>query len=204
MGSCCESKCSEIDQLKDKQKTVLIIVMIINFVMFFVEFFYGIISGSTALLADSLDMLGDASVYAFSLYVLGRTDKWKATAAFFKGIIITLFGIFVLVEALHKITLNEIPIPETMGIIGGIALAANLTCLLLLLKHRDDDVNMRSTWICSRNDIIANTGVISAAFLVNHFSSKWPDIIVGLIIAGVFLKSAFTVLSESIKVYRAS
>lgn len=202
MGSCCENKCSEIDLLKEKQKNVLITVMVINLVMFFVEFSYGLISSSTALLADSLDMLGDSSVYAFSLFVLGKGDKWKASAAFLKGIIITCFGIFVLIEAIRKISIETLPTSEVMGVVGAIALGANLICLFLLLRHKNDDVNMKSTWICSRNDIIANTGVIAAAFLVNYFSSKWPDIIVGLIMSTVFLKSAFSVLSESISVYR--
>ena len=89
-----------------------------------------------------------------------------------------------------------------MGIIGFVALAANSACLILLLKHRDDDINMKSTWICSRNDIVANTGVLMAAFCVSYFNSKWPDIIIGLIIAFVFFKSAFHILKESLEKYR--
>jgi cation diffusion facilitator family transporter len=199
MKSCCESKSSELDALRSSQKNILIIVLIINALMFFIEFTFGILSRSTAVLADSLDMLGDATVYAFSLYVINRSSKWKASAAFLKGIIITLFGFYVLGEAVSKIISDVLPVAKTMGAVGFLALIANTSCLLLLLKHKDDDINMKSTWICSRNDIIANSGVLLAAFLVSWFESKWPDIIVGLAIAFVFLQSSFSILSESYK-----
>ncbi|CBW25430.1 putative integral membrane protein [Halobacteriovorax marinus SJ] len=202
--SCCESKSTELDQLREKQRNVLVIVLIINFVMFLIEFSYGILSKSTALLSDSLDMLGDATVYAFSLYVINKGLRWKAKAALLKGLIITLFGLYVLGEATYKALNDVLPAAQTMGVVGVLALIANSACLALLLKHREDDINMKSTWICSRNDIVANTGVLIAAALVYYFQSKWPDIIVGLIIALVFLKSAFSILSESISVYRDS
>lgn len=198
MKSCCESKSTELDQLREKQKNVLIIVLLINFVMFIVEFTYGLLSNSTALLSDSLDMLGDATVYAFSLYVINRSIRWKAKAALLKGVIITLFGFYVLGEAVHKAMSDILPVAHTMGVIGFIALVANSCCLLLLLKHKEDDINMRSTWICSRNDIIANFGVLLAAGLVYLLESKWPDIIIGLLTAGVFLKSAFSILTDSV------
>lgn len=199
MKSCCESKSVELDQLRHKQKNVLVIVLVINALMFFVEFTFGILSKSTALLADSLDMLGDATVYAFSLYVINKSDQWKAGAATLKGVIITLFGLYVLGEAVFKIFSDIVPAAKMMGAIGFMALIANTTCLLLLLKHREDDINMRSTWICSRNDIVANTGVLIAALCVSYLNSKWPDIIIGLLIAFVFLKSAFHILTDAIK-----
>jgi cation diffusion facilitator family transporter len=202
MKSCCESKCDELALIRDKQKKVLLIVLIINAVMFFVEFTFGVLSKSTSLLADSLDMLGDASVYAFSLYVLNRSLKWKAGAALLKGIIINLFGIYVLIEALLKIISDVTPVAHTMGVIGLIALIANAICLFLLLSHKDDDINMKSTWICSRNDIIANTGVLIAAFCVSYFQSKWPDILMGVFIAIVFLRSSIFILKDSIKEIR--
>jgi cation diffusion facilitator family transporter len=197
MKSCCENKSSELVALREKQKNVLVIVLIINTLMFFIEFIFGYLSSSTALIADSLDMLGDATVYAFSLYVINKSIKWKATAALLKGIIITIFGLYVLAEAISKMMSDIVPIAETMGIVGVIALIANSSCLILLLKHRDDDINMKSTWICSRNDIIANTGVLAAALLVSLLNSKWPDVIVGMSIAFVFLKSSFSILRES-------
>lgn len=172
--------------------------------MFFIEFTFGVLSKSTSLLADSLDMLGDASVYAFSLYVINKSSMWKARAALLKGILIILFAFFVLGEAINKMISDVIPLANTMGIIGLIALAANFSCLILLLKHRDDDINMRSTWICSRNDIIANICVLLAAVLVSYFNSKWPDVIIGVFIAGVFLKSSVSILTESIQEMKAS
>ncbi len=204
MKSCCEAKSTELEQLRTKQKNVLIIVLVINALMFFVEFTFGLLSQSTALLADSLDMLGDAIVYAFSLYVINRSMKWKASAALLKGVIITVFGLYVLGEAFYKAMSDIVPVAKTMGIIGLVALMANSACLVLLLKHRDDDINMKSTWICSRNDIVANIGVLIAAYCVSTFASKWPDIIIGLIIALVFLKSAFHILKDSISEYKAA
>tara|TARA_Y100000768_G_scaffold316879_1_gene252036 strand:- start:3308 stop:3922 length:615 start_codon:yes stop_codon:yes gene_type:complete len=204
MKSCCEAKSTELDQLRTKQKKVLLIVLAINAIMFFVEFTFGILANSTALLADSLDMLGDATVYAFSLYVINKSIKWKASAALLKGVIITVFGLYVFGEAIYKTFFEVVPVAETMGIIGFLALTANGLCLALLLKHRDDDINMKSTWICSRNDIIANTGVLIAAICVSVFESKWPDIIMGLIIAFVFLKSAFHILKDSILEFKAA
>jgi len=202
MKSCCETKGAELEQLRVKQKNVLVIVLLINIVMFFLEFTFGILSKSTALLADSLDMLGDATVYSFSLYVIDKSAKWKAKAALLKGVIILIFGLYVFGEAIYKVALDVIPVAKTMGIMGIIALVANGICLGLLMKHRDDDINLRSTWICSRNDIIANTGVLVAAFLVSTFNSKWPDIVIGLMIALVFLKSAFHILKESLAEYK--
>lgn len=204
MKSCCEAKSTELEQLRTKQKNVLLIVLLINALMFFVEFTFGILSKSTALLADSLDMLGDATVYAFSLYVINKSMKWKASAALLKGVIITVFGLYVFGEAIYKAMADVVPMAKTMGVVGLVALAANSTCLLLLLKHRDDDINMKSTWICSRNDIIANTGVLLAAICVSYFNSKWPDIVIGLAIAFVFLKSAFHILKDSIAEFKNS
>ncbi len=197
MKSCCESKCSELEALREKQKNVLLYVLLINSFMFFVEFIAGLLANSTSLLADSLDMFGDATVYAFSLYVLSKNSKWKAKAALLKGVIILLFGFFILGDVTYKIISHELPTAQTMGWIGLMALLANGFCLFLLTKHKSDDINMKSTWICSRNDIIANTGVILAAGIVSLFKSKWPDIIIGLIIAIVFLRSAVFILKEA-------
>lgn len=155
-------------------------------------------------MADSLDMLGDSIVYGFSLYVLRKEERFRAIAALLKGLIIVAFGMWVLAQAISKIFIETHPSSPIMGSIGIMALAANALCLFLLTKHKDDDINMKSTWICSRNDIISNTGVIVAAGLVTIFQSKWPDIIVGLIIAGLFLKSAWPILFESLYIIRQS
>jgi Co/Zn/Cd efflux system component len=197
MKSCCEQKSLELDQLRGRQLGVLKIVLAINAFMFLVEIISGILAHSTALSADSLDMLGDATVYGFSIYAVHKGELWKIKAARLKGIIMALFGIGVLAEALRKVSIAAMPVAETMGIIGSLALLANLVCLVLLWRYRTDDINMRSTWTCSRNDIIANLSVIAASFLVPLTHSAMPDIVVGSGIAVLFLASAFGVLRDA-------
>ena len=197
MDACCEQKAEEIKTLRGEHRKVLIVVLVINAVLFFVEAGAGLLAHSTALLADSLDMLGDSLVYGFSLYVLWRTAEWRATAAVLKGIVMAAFGVGVLAEAVYKVTAAVVPVAETMGIIGLLVLLGNGLCFLLLFRHRSDDLNMRSTWLCSRNDIIANLSVLLAAAGVRIFDSGWPDMLVGAAIAGLFLRSALTVLQES-------
>ena len=197
MDSCCETKAEELHGLRSKHKNVLVVVLLINAVLFVVEGAAGLLAHSTALLADSLDMLGDSLVYAFSLYVLLRSAAWKAKAALLKGAIMAVFGVGVLLEVIYKTISGVIPTAATMGIIGALVLLGNGICFLLLFRHRSDDLNMRSTWLCSRNDIIANLSVLVAAIAVKVFHASWPDIVVGVAIAALFLKSAFTVLRES-------
>ncbi len=164
--------------------------------MFLVEAVAGILSYSTALLADSVDMLGDAIVYGFSLYVVGRGAMWQARAAALKGIIMAVFGLGVLAQVIVKVVQGLVPSANVMGAIGVLALAANVFCLLLLWRHRGDDINMRSAWVCSRNDVIGNAGVLLAAVGVTLTGSAWPDIAIGLLVAGVFCRSAILVLRE--------
>ena len=197
MDACCEGKAEEIKTLRGEHRKVLIVVLVINAVLFVVEAGAGLLAHSTALLADSLDMLGDSLVYGFSLYVLWRNAEWRATAAVLKGIVMAAFGVAVLAEAVYKVSAAVVPVAETMGIIGLLVLLGNGLCFLLLFRHRSDDLNMRSTWLCSRNDIIANLSVLLAAAGVRIFDSGWPDILVGAAIAGLFLRSASTVLQES-------
>jgi cation diffusion facilitator family transporter len=199
MKSCCEDKAEELASLRGTQRRVLWIVLIINACMFVVEMISGILSHSTALLGDSLDMLGDALVYGVSLFAIDRGMRWKYRAALLKGTIMLTFGLGVLIEAILKVFYSLIPSGQTMGIIGFLALLANLMCLFLLHHHRHDDINMRSTWICSRNDISANGGVLLAAASVVFLQSQWPDILVGSTIAVIFLASALGVLKDSIR-----
>ncbi|MGH7831327.1 MAG: cation transporter [Candidatus Binatia bacterium] len=176
--------------------------MAVNAILFVVELTAGLVAHSTALLADSLDMLGDSFVYGFSLYVLRRGAKWKAMAAILKGVIMAVFGVGVLGEAAYKTMVGVVPNAETMGIIGLLVLLGNGVCFLLLFRRRSDDLNMRSTWLCSRNDIVANLSVLVAAGGVAYFRSIWPDVLVGGIIAVLFLRTALTVLTESAHEYR--
>jgi cation diffusion facilitator family transporter len=197
MKHCCEDKAESLNQLRVKQSKALKIVFAINLMMFFVEFGSGWYSSSTALMGDSLDMLGDAFVYGFSLYVIYKSVAMRARAAQLKGIIMLAFGVGVLGQAIYKVVSAQIPVYETMGIVGAFALMANLICLWVLYTHRDDDINMKSTWICSRNDIISNVGILMAAVLVARLNSFWPDVIVGTIISVLFLSSAHSVLKEA-------
>lgn len=204
MDSCCENKAGELAQLRARQSRVLYIVLAINAVMFLVEFTAGWIASSTALLGDSLDMFGDASVYALTLFVLHRSARARAGAALFKGGFMLLFGLLVVADAARKLLLQEVPAAEWMGAVGALALLANGFCFALLYRHRADDLNMRSTWICSRNDLLANSSVIVAAGVVALTGSMWPDILVGLAIAALFLYSAGQVIREAWQEWRTS
>jgi len=189
-------ECCAVIRVAEQQRRVFRIVLWINVTMFLVEAVAGILSYSTALLADSVDMLGDAIVYGFSLYVVGRGAIWQARAAALKGIIMAAFGLGVLAQVIVKVIQGLVPSANVMGAIGVLALAANVFCLLLLWRHRGDDINMRSAWICSRNDVIGNAGVLLAAVGVTLTGSAWPDIAIGVLVVGVFCRSAILVLRE--------
>ena len=197
MGDCCQNKACEVSVLRSQHWRVLWLVLSINAVMFLIETAAGIIAHSTSLLADGLDMFGDAMVYALTLFALSRSARWQAGAALAKGGFMAAFGIGVLVEAGLKIVFPVMPSAETMGAVGGVALLANLGCFVLLYRHRSDSLNMSSTWMCSRNDVIANVGVLFAAATSALLVSKWPDILVGVAIALLFLRSAFGVLRQA-------
>lgn len=202
MANCCENKSCEITAMRERHSRVLWVVLAINAAMFAIEGTAGMTAHSTSLLADALDMFGDALVYGFSLFVLARSARWQAGAALAKGLFMLLFGLGVMGEAIHKMLNPIMPGVETMGIVGGLALAANLVCFFLLYRHRADNLNMSSTWLCSRNDLIANVGVLIAAGSSYVLVSRWPDILVGCTIATLFLQSAFGVLRESIYTLR--
>jgi len=203
MADCCNDKACEIEALRNRQSSTLKIVLSINAVMFIVELTAGLLGGSVSLLADSLDMLGDALVYGFSIYVVARGARMKANAALFKGGIMATFGLFVLGQAIYKIIFPQVPVFETIGVIGLLALVANSICFALLWRHRVDDINMSSVWLCSRNDIIANVSVLFAALGVWGTHSGWPDILVGLALAVLFLRSAVYVIREATTELRA-
>lgn len=201
MSNCCHDKGCALDALRGRQSRVLKIVMAINIALFLTEIIAGYIASSLSLMADSLDSLGDALVYAFSLYVLYRSERWRAGAALLKGVIMLGFGLAISTALVARILTPVAPIAEMIGIFGVIALCCNLTCLLMLTRHRSDDINMESVWLCSRNDIIANIGVIIAGIGVELTGSMWPDVLVGAIIAVIFLRSAVYVLSQASKEY---
>ncbi|MGE0600671.1 MAG: cation transporter [Dehalococcoidia bacterium] len=192
---CCSTKEAELVQIATRtgQRRVLLVVLTINATMFVVEMLAGILARSSALMADSVDMFGDASVYVLSLYALDRGLRWRAGAAMAKGGIIFVFGIWILVEVIRRLLGGGVPSSEAMGLVGLAALAANVTCLALLWRFRAHDVNMSSTFECSRNDVIANVGVLVAAGGVWMTGAAWPDLFVGVLIAVVFLRSSWSV-----------
>lgn len=196
---CCSAKSAELERLarRAEQRRVLVAVLAINTVMFVVEFSAGVIAGSAALMADAADMLGDALVYAVSLYALDRSERWKAGAAMLKGLFILVLGIGVVFNVATKIDSGLPPSSTLMLAFGGIALVANLACLRMLWRFRGADLNMASTFECSRNDVISNLGVLVAAALVAWFASPWPDIVIGSAIAVLFLRSALRVIVEA-------
>lgn len=205
MDACCHHKGDELAALaKQGRRRVLQVVLAINLAMFVVEMGAGIVARSTALMADSVDMLGDALVYALSLYALSRSDRWKAGAALAKGVTILLFGAWIVVEIGTKVASGVTPLSGLMAIFGSLALAANVACLVLLWRHRGADVNMRSTFECSRNDVIANVGVLLAAAGVWLTGAAWPDILAGAIVAVLFLRSAVSVIGEAWPAFRAA
>jgi Co/Zn/Cd efflux system component len=197
MDDCCIDKSCAIDGLRERQTATLRLVLLVNAAMFVVELVSGLLAGSVALLADSLDMLGDALVYGFSLYVVARGPVWKARASIAKASVMGLFGLFVFGQVVYKLLFPQLPAVETMGAIGALALAANGVCFALLWRHRAEDINMRSVWLCSRNDLVANSAVLIAAVAVRITLSPWPDISIGAVICALFLNSALLVAREA-------
>ena len=179
------------------QRKVLAYLLLINGTMFVVEIITGVLAGSTALIADSLDMLADATVYGISLYAVGKSQLRKARAAPLSGIFqMTLAGL-VLLDVVRKFVSGSEPDSTSMIGVGAIALAANTVCLWLISKHREGDVHMRASWIFSKNDVIANISVIGAGLLVILFNSRLPDLFVGLAIALLVFRGGIQILQEA-------
>lgn len=187
----------------EEEKKLLIVVLVINAVMFFVEFVAGWLAQSSALLADSLDMLADASVYAISFYAVGKAKVLRANAALVTGSLQLILGVGILLDVVRKVWLGAMPEPATMGVIGVIALIANVVCFLLLWRHRNSEINLRSSWICSRNDMFANIGVIVAGGLVVLTGSAYPDWIVGVLISAIIIHSALGIIRTAFETRRA-
>jgi cation diffusion facilitator family transporter len=193
MNQCCEIRTDP----PGRQRRTLQIVLWLNSLMFIAEFGAGLAANSTALVADSVDMLGDAIIYGFSLYAIARGALWQARVALLKGLIMAAFGVGVLIEAALKLIAGVVPTAAVMTLVAIVALTANAFCLVLLSRHRRDDINMRSAWLCSRNDVIANAAVLLAAGGVALTGSGWPDILIGLAIAAMFGNSAVGVIREA-------
>jgi Co/Zn/Cd efflux system component len=198
MTDCCDDLACEIEKLQRSQLRILKIVLLINLGMFAVEAVAAFIAGSLSLFSDSLDMLGDALVYGLSIYVVARNPRWKAASSLTKGAIMLAFGLGALAQAIHALLVPHVPTYQTIGLVGAAALLANATCLILLQKHKSDDINMHSVWVCSRNDILANSSVLVAALAVWLSHAGWPDIVIGVGIAAVIIHSALSVIKRSL------
>ena len=191
---CCDDKACAVEALREKQGATLRTVLVINAAMFVVELAAGLLAGSTALLSDSLDNLGDALTYGLSIYAVSKTPRTKAKVAVFKGCLILLAALFVLAQVGYRVVHGSTPMFEAMGVVSLLALFANATCLGLLWRHRTDDVNMSSVWECSRNDIVGNIAVFVAAGAVWITDTRWPDLVVGLLLSLWLLASSARVL----------
>jgi len=187
----------EIEITDKEQKGILISLLAINGFMFVFEISLGWYAQSTGLIADSLDMLADAIVYAIGLYAIGKSIQHKAKAALLSGWFQAALGTMILVDILRRIFIGSEPISVLMMGVGVIALMANIYCLRLIEKHKDGEVHMRASWIFSKNDVIANTGVITGGVLVWLLDSRWPDIIIGTLIALVILNGARLIIKDA-------
>ncbi len=186
----------DIEVSDHEQRRILITLLAINMAMFFVEIVFGVLADSNALIADSLDMLADATVYTIALLAIGRSSELKTKAAHLSGKFQIVLGIVVLADAVRRFISGSEPESLLMMTIGGAALIANVICLLLISKQRRGEIHMRASWIFSKNDVIANIGVIIAGTLVMLLDTSLPDLITGIIIAVVVIRGGITILRD--------
>ena len=197
MGACCDHEQHDFDGMSPDYQRRLWIVIAINAVMFVVEMVMGHLAGSRALQADALDFLGDTLTYGISLAVIGASLRIRATAALAKGFSLLAMGLWVFGSTVYSIFILGTPQAGVMGIVGFLALLANVASVLLLINYKDGDANVRSVWLCSRNDAIGNVAVMIAALGVWGTSTGWPDLIVAGIMAALFLSSAVQILTQA-------
>jgi Co/Zn/Cd efflux system component len=195
-GRCCCQK-TTFDGLSPTYRRVLWLVILLNGGMFLLEMAAGLSAQSRSLQADALDFLGDTATYGLSLMVIGLAPVIRARAAMVKGISLLLMGAWVLGNTIHHVFTLGRPEAHVMGVVGVLALATNLACVLLLMKWRDGDANVRSVWLCSRNDAIGNLAVLLAASGVWATDTAWPDLMVAAIMAGLFLSSSWRILKQA-------
>jgi Co/Zn/Cd efflux system component len=196
--SCCGANV-RFDGLDPRYIRVLWTVIAINAVMFVTEITAGHLAGSQALQADALDFLGDTLTYGLSLAVIGRPIATRARAAVLKGLSLTVMGLWVFGSTLYHVLVLGVPRAEIMGVVGFLALAANVASVLLLMRYKDGDANVRSVWLCSRNDAVGNVAVMIAALGVWGTSTAWPDLVVAGIMAGLFLSSSAQILAQALR-----
>lgn len=198
-GDCCGGGCGEKRSRDERWERVLLIALGLNAGMFAIEMVAGVSAQSASLMADALDFLGDSANYAISLGVAGLALRWRARAAMLKGLTLLAVGLWVLASTFWMAYSGSAPQAETMGVIGVMALVANLWCALLLWRHRDGDANRRSVWICSRNDAIGNIAVVAAAAGVFGTGTAWPDIAVALILSGLGVSGGWQIIRHAMR-----
>ncbi len=207
-GNCASGGCGcsgnpRFDGVDPRYRRVLWVVIAVNAIMFLVEMLAGQLAGSPALQADALDFLGDTLTYGISLAVIGQSLRLRSRAAMLKGVSLSVMGLWVLGSTAYHVLVLNAPRAEVMGGIGLLALAVNLGSVLLLLRYKDGDANVRSVWLCSRNDAIGNVMVMAAAVAVWGSATAWPDLIVAAVMAGVFMTSATQILRQAWDEHRA-
>jgi Co/Zn/Cd efflux system component len=198
----CHGGVPRFDGLDPRYKLVLWTVITINGVMFLTEIVGGQLAGSQALKADALDFLADTVTYGLSLAVIGASLQTRATAALFKGLSLSVMAFWVLGSTIYHTIILGLPSAEVMGGIAVLALTANLASVLMLMRYKDGDANVRSVWLCSRNDAIGNVVVMIAALGVWSTSTAWPDLAVAALMAGIFLSSSVQILRQAWVEYR--
>jgi cation diffusion facilitator family transporter len=194
---CCGQAVNFDGQSKGYRR-ILWVVIALNAAMFAVEIVAGALAGSQALLADALDFAGDTATYAMSLFVIGLPLVWRSRAALVKSASLALMGLFVLGSTLYQTFVLAQPNETVMGTVGALALATNVGAALLLMRYKDGDANVRSVWLCSRNDAIGNVAVMLAAVAVAVTGSAWPDLIVAFAMASLFLRSSWQIFQQSL------
>ena len=185
------------DDLNKSMKKALWAVLIINAAMFIVEISAGVMVGSVSLQADAVDFLGDSASYAISLFVLMKSLRWRASAAMLKGISMAAFGFWIVGAVVYNALVNGTPEAGIMGSVGMMAMTANFVAALLLYKYRNGDANMRSVWLCTRNDVMGNLAVIIAASGVFATGSQWPDLAVAGLLAALALQASTEVIKQA-------
>jgi Co/Zn/Cd efflux system component len=185
------------DGMNDDYKRRLMLVTAINVGMFFIEFSAGHLAGSQALQADALDFFADGVTYALSFWAIGRPQRVRTGAAVLKGLSLLAMGIWIAASTLYQFFIHGVPEAQVMGLIGFLALGANLLSVYLLFAYKDGDANIRSVWLCSRNDAIGNVAVMIAAVLVAWLNNGAPDLIVAGVMAALFLTSSYQILRQS-------
>jgi Co/Zn/Cd efflux system component len=195
----CNCGTQRFDGMSAAFRKALWIVIAINATMFALEMTAGAVARSQALKADALDFLGDTLTYGISLFVLGMSLQTRATAALFKGISLGAMGLFVFGSTAYHVLVLGVPLAPVMGVVGVLALAANMASVVVLMRYKDGDANVRSVWLCSRNDAIGNVAVVAAAGAVWATGSAWPDLFVAAALASLFLWSSVQIVRQALE-----